>query len=1304
MKKAILLIFVFSMFLSSPVAAAQISFLVIESDSFVVNKAIEELQHQKRFRVRFFTYQELKSNKEAEAFIENSDVIIVDVMMKELANYVLSKAQLHKARVYALRGSRDDNMLRRRGFIFAPDVMRYYKYLNVQNVKNMILKVAHEELDHTIKYEPAVIFPQLGIYHPRSKKIFETFDDYLKWYRAAGRLKVGVEWIGVPFFSSSLAQGQKEVVDYVIEHLEEAGFNVVACYGKDVDILSRLLLDKSGHARVGIIVAFSLKFYSALNKDLRNVLQRLDVPVINAITLYSLEIGKWRKDPVGIPPLDVVWTIANPEISGAIEPTPLAGRVKMVQPNTGKLVFVRRPIKETLRFLIPRIKKWLELKNKKNSSKRIAILFYNHSQGKQKIGASYLNVFRSIRIILQRMRQEGYNVGRVDGLSEEEIKDLIVRYARNIGSWAPGELEKMMVQGNIVQVSMQRYKNWFRDLPEDFRKNVVRQWGRPEQSSIMVNKGRFVIPAVVMDNVVLMPEPARGWGDDPIKLYHDPILYPHHQYIAAYLWLDRVFHADAMIHLGTHATHEWLPGKQAGLSPSCPPEVLITAIPNIYPYIVDDVGEGIQAKRRGRGVIIDHLIPALKQSGLYEEYEKLYEMIGNYTQAVSTGSATRKERFDDIVKLIHETGILKDLSLSEVNKGNLQKVEHYLLEIKNSFMPYGLHTFGVSPAGDALDETTRAILKHNPREDEHLIRTALKESGPSELRNLMRALNGGYVPSGQGNDPLRNPSSIPTGKNFYGFDPEKIPSHSAWVLGKKAAEGIIKKKLKEKGIYPQKVAVVLWATETIRNQGINESTILFLMGLRPVWDRSGRVNGVRVIPGNELGRPRIDVLINPSGLYRDLFPNLILMLDRAVRKAGAQRDIENLIAKHTQQLKRDLMESGVPEGKAQELSMIRIFGEKPGSYGTGVSEMAGNSGIWVSDRDIVDVYERRVGYAFGMGKWGEEARRLLRRNLKAVDVAVHSMSSNVYGAMDNDDMFQYVGGLSLAIRKESGEAPDSFIATQQYPNEVKIETLTKTIGRELRVRYLNPKWIRGMKKENYAGAREMANFVEYMWGWQVTTPAAIDREEWEQVYEVYVRDKYNLGLEKFFGKANPWAFQSMTARMLEAIRKGYWRAEEDVKRNLAVKYAMNVVQKGVACCDHTCNNPLLNQMVVNIISLPGIMSPRLVEKFRIAIDQAMKRSLSDQVRDRRKLQRTLKEGFEKRGGPRSSAEKASVRKNSGQRRSTEDGKSTVEGFKMKEIKSQDTETQVSSSGVQWFAGLFVALIIAVVLMGAKRYK
>lgn len=256
--------------------------------------------------------------------------------------------------------------------------------------------------------------------------------------------------------------------------------------------------------------------------------------------------------------------------------------------------------------------------------------------------------------------------------------------------------------------------------------------------------------------------------------------------------------------------------------------------------------------------------------------------------------------------------------------------------------------------------------------------------------------------------------------------------------------------------------------------------------------------------------------------------------------------------------------------------------------------------------------------------------------------------------------------------------------------------LPATLARELRSRYLNPKWIEGMKKEEYAGAREMSHFVEYLWGWQVTTPDKVDAAQWQQIHEVYVEDKYGQELKEFFNRANPWAYQSITARMLEAVRKGYWQPDEAVQKKLAAEYAVNVVEKGVACCDHTCNNPLLNQMVVCIISLPGVLSPEMVEQFKLAIEQAAQKSLAEQVIQRENLQRQLT-------APGAGQAGARVKENQPRESGAAgEGQVSVEGYKMKKMKNADDSTEVSSSGVEWLAGLVVLAIIGLAAWGLRR--
>jgi cobaltochelatase CobN len=345
------------------------------------------------------------------------------------------------------------------------------------------------------------------------------------------------------------------------------------------------------------------------------------------------------------------------------------------------------------------------------------------------------------------------------------------------------------------------------------------------------------------------------------------------------------------------------------------------------------------------------------------------------------------------------------------------------------------------------------------------------------------------------------------------------------------------------------------------------------------------------------------------------------------------------------------------------------------------------SGLWEDDRAVADAFLRHTGYAYGQELWGAPAEAGLREQLKDVAATWHSRSSEVFGLLDNDDMYMYLGGLSLAVQRLAGRAPEVLVADQR-DGGVRMEPLRKMLGREMRMRYLNPKWIEGMKAENYAGAREMSDYVEYLWGWQATTPETVDATLWEQTYAVYVEDKYGLEIKAFMGENNPWAFQSLTARMLEATRKGYWDAPEEVRRTLAVEYAMNVLTKGVACCDHTCNNPQLNQLVMTILSLPGLVSPEVADQFRLAVETAAQKSLEDQVAERREwLDRLAASTPASASPPAAETEGENIR-----------------GLKMEPLERSTEDAAVGASGVKWFAGLFVLAVLALFFWGFRRNR
>ncbi len=600
----------FFCFPSQEAFAAEISLLVIDANSYLTNLTVDQLEPEDRGRIHVFGSGELHDNSAVlKKEISDSSVIVVDVMGRELEEYLNNNIDIQGKTVYALRGSNDDEQLKKLGYIFDATISEYYSHISRENISNMLRLVMHRHIDATIDYEPVKPDAQKGIYHPDANALFTASADYQQWLAEREGYAISKPHLGLLFFSSFLTPGQKQPVDDLIHRFEAEGFTVYPCFGKDLETIRNFFFNEEGKANIDLLLAYSLKFYSALNPELAETLVRLDVPIISAVSLYQDTLDEWRESPVGIANQEIAWSMAAPELSGLVEPTVLSAKKEIIDKNSGKRYTLNRMVEENLDRLLPRLHRWIGLQRKENKEKKVAILYYNHNQGKQNIGASYLNVFRSTESILSRLDEEGYYFGEQRELSEGQIKKHILDQGRNIGSWAPGELDKLIAAGGVIRLKLTEYQKWFQDLPARFKEKVLDQWGTPAANGIMMDGDRIILPMIQLGNIVLMPEPAKGWGDEPDKLYHDNALSPHHQYIAAYLWLQKRFRADAMIHLGTHATYEWTPGKQAGLSPSCSPEVLISDIPNLYPYIVDNVGEALQAKRRGRGVMIFHLPP-----------------------------------------------------------------------------------------------------------------------------------------------------------------------------------------------------------------------------------------------------------------------------------------------------------------------------------------------------------------------------------------------------------------------------------------------------------------------------------------------------------------------------------------------------------------------------------------------------------------------------------------------------------------------------------------------------------------------
>ena len=1126
--------------------------------------------------------------------LANADLGLINNMGPKLAKTItpaIARLNARGARAYAV-GAPFEEGEKRAGLTGDEELRAYAKAGGVDNYAAMLRRVLARDFALPLHVDPPRPYPKNALWNPDNGRTFQSFEDFADDYLKGRPDRAGRVWVGVLFNRVTAQAGSSPLLQSMVEALEARGFNVATAFGYPSEIPARqFFIDHHGKSRVAAVVALALKMGSVPEKAIP-VMQQLDVPVINAISLYNQTRAEWEASPIGLSLTERSWQISGPEFAGAIAPTVVAAKERLRDAETGLDYVNEAPIPERMARLADRVKKWVTLRYELNQNKRVAVIYYNYPPGKENIGASYLNVLpRSLWQILGRLEQEGYNArGRPP--TEDALFDTLREHGTNIGNWAPGALEKLVRGGNAMLLPVADYRKWFDQQPKELREAMVKAWGEPEKSTVMLwkdarGKPHFVFPAQRFGNLLFAPQPSRGWEGNPEKMYHDVALPPHHQYLAFYLWLQKGFQAQAMVHVGTHATHEWLSGKEVGFTAADPGEAMVADVPQLYPYIVDDIGEALQAKRRGMATIISHMTPPFDKASLNKELLQLKGLIDDYLVAAQKSESAAAARLGEINAQAGKLGVLKDIGKTALHNGEeVEELEHYLKEISEHNAPFGLHTFGVAPSDKLRQSTAEAILslagKLSPAEHERRkaeLVALIEQSARAELDALVAGLAGRYVAAGPGNDPIRNPESLPTGRNLYGFDPARLPTPGTWEQGKNLADKFVTDYKERHGQFPDRVVFNLWSTEAMRHEGVTEAEILALIGVKPEWDERGRVSGLTVIPRQELGRPRVDVTVVPSGLYRDALPTLMLLIDNAVSAVKDLVEDDNPIRAHVTQTRLALEAKGIAPVEAARLAAVRIFTEPSGAYGTGIDNVVQASNTWKNEGEVADVYFNRVGHLFGQGYWGEQpggkalAVDIFKLALKDAKAAIHSRSSNLYATLDNDDVFQYLGATAMAIRQVNGKTPETHILNLTDGKGGKHETLDTFIGREMRTRYTNPEWVKAMLDEGYAGARFVMKVTEHLWGWQVTVPEAVDGAKWQEMYETYVADRNQIGVkEKFRQGKNLLAYQAIVDKMLVAINKGYWQADPQVKAHLEQVNRETIAEAGVACNAASCSS------------------------------------------------------------------------------------------------------------------------------------
>ena len=1056
-----------------------------------------------------------------------------------------------------------------------------------------------------------------GYYYPDGEtgRVFGTWDAFDGWRQERGMRHAGALRVAVGFYKSTYYSGDTELLNAVVVEIERQGAEAIPVFGYPGALaFESLLIDGEGEPRADVALAFLFRF---ADFEASKSLEKLDIPVLSLVSLYGRSEEDWRTSTSGLSIFEGTFQVAVPELAGLTAPTVVGSQERVKDPQTGLTIVVRRPIASRVTLVVQRALRYGTLAVKPNREKRLAVMFYNYPPGKAGIGASYLNVADSLANLLQRLDREGYDVG-VSDLSSASVLDDITTKARNVGGYAPGELQALVDEGSAVRVSLADYRRWLDAYAAPLKAKIIADWGPPEDVTLMAQSGpngpSLVIPIVQYGEVIVLPQPARGWGEDDEKLYHAKDLAPHHQYVATYAWLRNGFNADAVIHLGTHGTLEWLDGKDIGLSEEDAPDALMADLPDLYIYNVDVVGEGLVARRRGMAMLVDHMVPPFKKGGLYPELAALSESINDYDTNLHKNLELARAYAEQIREQVIELGIAKDLDLDLPDADSLDdltvhRIQDHLVELRGQNIPYGLHAFGRTPEPVHRQSTVEAIVatdRSQLPEDAAVFASEMdrriRVSGSRELDSLVRSLRGGFVPTGGGGEPIRNPDAYPTGKNFYGINPDKVPKPAAWEMGVGLADQMLADHVEQQGRYPEKVSFVIWGDETMRHEGVVESQIFHLLGTRPVWDARGNVIDVEVIPPGLLGRPRVDIVI--ASAAEGMFNNVTRLMDQAVQRVKMLEEAENYVRRHYLRTKAVLIARGYSDEDADRRAGVRIFDEPPGTFNLNTSGIVAASGTWDSDIGMADEYLSKMGHGFGNGFWGEPMEDVFRMALSGTEKVVHSSSTMLYGALDNDDFYMYMGGLAAAVRNLDGETPELVVVNTRDPGKPEMTPIDKFIGTEFRSRYVNPAWIEGMQGEGYAGAGEMRAFVEHLWGWDATASDVVDDAMWQESFAVYVEDKHELGMKKFFEDHSPFAYQDLTARMVETIRKGYWDADAATEATLLSEYVNSVTMHGVGCAKHTCGNPRLLQYVLDRGRIADIPGPAL-EAFRQAFEQAI---------------------------------------------------------------------------------------------------
>jgi len=1065
------------------------------------------------------------------------------------------------------------------------------------NHKNMLLFLLKNYLGHkSIQVEKPKKIPPYGIFDPLLNEYFQSSEEYFQKKKFnPTKQTIGIFYYGGLYFEQSLP-----IVEQFIDNLSE--FNILPVFS---DVLTNVeayetLFFQDGKNLVSAIINlqyFQLNggpFGGDSSKTL-NLFKKMDVPQFNPIIQYDMSFEEYSKSKEGIIPINQLIAIVMPELDGRLEMTTVGlledlGFSDQVNSN----ILEVKPLKENLAAYCLRIKKWLALRLKKNGDKKIAIILYNYPPGEDKIGnAAYLDVSESIKKLITKMIDEGYHIE--DFSNDSNLMDLFINFGIvNL----PKYTDIKDYKG--IKLDLQLYNQFFKTFSLEKQSEIIQYWGKPP-GDIMTINSHIKLPIIQFGNVYLCVQPSRSKVAGDSNEYHNKNLPPHHQYLAFYYYLEKILKIDALVHVGTHGTEEFLPGKECAGWIDDYNLKLLGSLPNIYYYHITNTSESAIAKRRGNALIINHAGPTFQESGLYDEFDKLEELISEFQKIVPSSDSyllpdQKDTRINDLTQEVRELANSMNLDYNTISE-----LEDKLYRYKESIIPMGLHTLGIQYTLQQKLNLIKNIIIHSSEKPSYIedflfyfridngsinmeklesflkdyyelysLKTPLGDINQNlitlydiadglielvtfwiqdltnkidetlELDNLIHALEGGYIEPGLGGDPIRSPHIYPTGKNSYGFDPRLIPNSTALKRGDLIAEKLIQEYKNSHNSWPETVSVVLWAFETMKTGGETIGQIFNYLGVKPVKNKSIWTTELEVIPLEEMTHPRINVIITICGIFRDTFPYHLELINKAIE----------LVADLDESLEHNYVKKSILtlKNKGLENADARVFGPPPGKYNTNLTEII-SAGKWDEENELAKDYLRNMSFAYMKNQKVKQLVENFSQNINEIEIMSQIRDSSEYSITDLDHYYEFTGGLARTYKEISGKEANIYIADSSS-KEIKVNTLQESIREGAITRSLNPKWIKSLLEHKYHGGQKIAERVENLLGLSATTHK-VDNWIWDKAYDQYI---HNEELREKLEENNRFAMMDIIKNMLQANNRGYWDADDNQINNLKKLY------------------------------------------------------------------------------------------------------------------------------------------------------